>query len=347
MRNSPQPPPAISFWRALENGAVQCEWCPHACRLADGERGRCWTRICRSGTMQLDTWDAPASICIDPIEKKPLYHFYPGTSILSLGTLGCNLNCRFCQNRELSHPTPAIETSFRDRPRITPDEIVTLAKRKNIPAIALTYNEPLMWSDYAMAMARACSEAGIHCVAVTAGYINPNPRAEFFKHIAAANVDLKTFRDASYQHICGARLAPVLDTLEYIRHHTTCWLEVTTLLVPGWNDSAEEIDELTRWVAEHLGVDTPLHFSAFHPAAELLTTPPTPLQTLLRAREQAIHNGLQFVYLGNVNSPEGRNTHCARCGHELIDRSAYAAEPTGLTDAGACEKCGQKLPGRF
>jgi pyruvate formate lyase activating enzyme len=290
-----------------------------------------------------ETWGLPVAMQVDPIEKKPLNHFLPGSKILSLGTLGCNLACRFCQNWDLSHPDVARAASGSP---VLPEEVARAAVQGGIPSVAATYNEPVVWAEYAMDIADACHEKGIRMVAVTSGYIAAEARGEFFKKMDAANVDLKSFREEFYRKLCGAHLAPVLETLEHIRNETDCWLEVTTLLVPGINDSEAELGELTAWVAEHLGEGTPLHFSAFHPDGEMRNLPPTPVATLRRARERAKQNGLHHVYVGNVRGEEeATTTFCPDCGAPLIEREGFRAVRTGMDADGRCRTCGKVCEG--
>jgi len=290
-----------------------------------------------------ETWGWPVAMHVDPIEKKPLNHFLPGTPVLSLGTLGCNLSCRFCQNWELSHPEGGAVPA---RKPVLPEEVARVAVQEGIPSVAATYNEPAVWAEYAMDIADACHERDLRMVAVTSGYFSEESRVEFFRKMDAANVDLKSFRDDFYRKLCGARLAPVLETLEAIRNETGCWLEVTTLLIPGENDSEQEIDELTAWVAEHLGEGTPLHFSAFHPDGEMRNLPPTPVETLQRARKQAKENGLRHVYVGNVRGEEDATaTFCPDCGARLIDREGFAARKIAMDADGRCKTCGRMCEG--
>ncbi len=330
------------FWEAAENSAVRCVLCPHRCRLAVGARSRCFGRVNHGGTLMAETWGQPMALQVDPIEKKPLYHFLPGSRILSVGTLGCNLACQFCQNWELSHPTPRRQAT--GRPTL-PEEIVDMAVHNQLPAIAATYNEPAVWAEYALDIAAAAHARGIKMVAVTAGYFSPESRGEFFGQMDAANVDLKSLRDDFYRRYCGARLTPVLDTLLAIRQETSCWLELTTLLIPGLNDSDAELDELTKWVTENLGPDVPQHFSAFHPAGERQDLPSTPLATLRRAERVARANGLRHAYLGNVVAPDVATTRCASCGATLITRDGFAARSVGLDSGGSCRACGTPSPG--
>ena len=290
-----------------------------------------------------ETWGRPVAMQVDPIEKKPLYHFLPGSRILSLGTLGCNLACRFCQNWGLSHPRAETDPGGRE---VRPEEVALAAERGGISAVAAPYNEPAVWAEYALDVADACHAKGLRMVAVTAGYFSAESRLEFFRKMDAANVDLKSFRDDFYKRLCGARLAPVLETLEAIRKETDCWLEVTTLLIPGLNDSEAEIDELTAWIAEHLGEGTPLHFSAFHPDGEMRDGSPTPPATLRRARELARENGLRHVYVGNVRGEEDATaTFCPDCGARLIEREGFRAKILKLDADGRCQVCGRICEG--
>ena len=331
------------FWQAGENRAVQCTLCPHRCRIPDGVRSRCFGRVNRSGELMAETWGWPVAMQVDPIEKKPLNHFLPGSKILSLGTLGCNLSCRFCQNWDLSHPAGA--RSAPGTP-VLPEEVARAAVQGGIPAVAATYNEPTVWAEYALDIADACHAQGVRMAAVTSGYISPEAGRDFFRKMDAANVDLKSFREDFYKKLCGAHLAPVLETLQLIRAETDCWLEVTTLLIPEVNDSEAELDELTAWVAEHLGADTPLHFSAFHPDGEMRELPPTPAATLRRARELARENGLRHVYLGNVRGEEeGTTTFCPDCGAPLIEREGFRSVRTGMDADGRCRTCGTVCAG--
>jgi pyruvate formate lyase activating enzyme len=289
-----------------------------------------------------ETWGHPVAMQMDPIEKKPLHHFLPGSRILSLGTLGCNLACAFCQNWELSHPAGNGDA----RRLVTPEDVAQAAARGGLPSVAATYNEPAVWAEYAMDIADACHAQGLRMVAVTSGYFSAESRVEFFRKMDAANVDLKSFREDFYQRHCRARLQPVLETLEAIRTETDCWLEVTTLVIPGLNDSNEELDELTKWVAEHLGEGTPLHFSAFHPDGEMLEVPATPPATLLRARALARKNGLHHVYIGNIHGEEDATaTWCPSCGARLIERAGFRTQVTGLDAAGRCTTCGTAIDG--
>lgn len=331
------------YWQPAENQTVQCGLCPHHCRIPEGGRSRCYGRVNRGGILMAETYGRPVALQVDPIEKKPLHHFLPSTTVLSLGTLGCNLSCQFCQNWELSHPE---RVGMRAGEFLSPAAVAAAAVRHGIPSVAATYNEPAVWAEYAMDIADACHEHGVRMVAVTSGYFSAESRLDFFQKMDAANVDLKSFREDFYRRWCGARLAPVLETLEAIRRETRCWLEVTTLLIPGLNDSDEEIEELTTWVASRLGSATPLHFSAFHPDGAMLDRPPTPLETLRRARQRALRNGLWYVYEGNVRGErDAVATDCPGCHARLIERAGFHARRTGLDEDGRCQACGRACEG--
>ena len=331
------------WWHALEDGRLQCDLCPRDCRLHEGQRGACFVRQARDGAMILTTYGRSSGFCLDPVEKKPLNHFHPGTPILSFGTAGCNLACKFCQNWDIS--------KSRDMDRLmdaaSPAAIAAAALRLEAPAVAFTYNDPVIFAEYAMDTALACREAGIRSVAVTAGYIHAEPRKEFFALMDAANVDLKAFTEDFYVKLCGGHLQPVLDTLAHIHHLTDCWLEITTLLIPGHNDSDREIAQLAGWIERELGPEVPLHFSAYHPDWKFLEAPETPPATLSRARRIARDAGLHFVYTGNVHDTAGGTTDCPRCHAPLIVRDWYTLKQYRLTASGACPDCGHQLAGRF
>jgi pyruvate formate lyase activating enzyme len=331
------------FSRPLPDGRILCEVCPRACKIGVGQRGLCYVRQNLDGHMVLTTDGLSSGFCVDPIEKKPLYHFFPGSSVLSFGTAGCNLACAFCQNHEISK-SREVDTSAQKAP---PQAIARAAVELGCASVAFTYNDPAIFYEYAMDVAEACRARGVKTVAVTAGYMCPGPRAEFYRVIDAANVDLKAFTEGFYHRLAAAHLEPVLDTLRYLRRETDVWLEITTLLIPGENDSVEEIDALTRWIAQELGTDVPLHFSAFHPDFRMLDHPPTPKATLVRARAQARANGLKYVYLGNVRDRDGETTACGRCGATLIVRDGYELTAYRLDASGACPNCGAPLAGRF
>ena len=331
------------YWHALADGRIQCDLCPRDCRLHEGQRGACFVRQIVGGKMVLTTYGRSSGFCIDPIEKKPLNHFYPGSSVFSFGTAGCNLACKFCKNWDIS--------KSRDMDRLmdaaSPAEIARVACEHGCRSVAFTYNDPVIFAEYAIDTAVACHEKGIATVAVTAGYIHPEARRDFYAVMDAANVDLKAFTDDFYVHQCGAHLAPVLDTLAWLHHETEVWVEITTLLIPGLNDSEAEITALARWVATELGPEVPLHFTAFHPDYKLDQIPPTPPATLTRARQIARDAGLHYVYTGNVHDPEGGTTWCPGCGAKAIERDWYAILAYRLDANGACQACGHTIAGRY
>jgi pyruvate formate lyase activating enzyme len=331
------------YWHALANGRVQCDLCPRECTMHEGQRGLCFVRGCEDGRVKLFTYGRSSGFCVDPIEKKPLNHFLPGTSVLSFGTAGCNLACKFCQNWDMSKSREM--DTLADA--ASPAKLAHAARELGCASVAFTYNDPVIFHEYAIDVARACREQGVRTVAVTAGYIAAAPRAEFFRHMDAANVDLKSFSEDFYYRVCGAHLAPVLETLRYIRRETDTWLELTTLLIPGENDSDAELDALTGWVATELGPDVPLHFSAFHPDWKMSDRPHTPATTLTRARRIAKANGLRHVYTGNVHDAEGGSSYCHHCATLVIERDWYRIGRYHLDDAGRCRSCGAMLPGVF
>ena len=329
------------YWHKLDDGRIQCDLCPRFCALHEGQRGFCFVRACQDDQIVLTTYGRSSGFCIDPIEKKPLNHFLPGTPVLSFGTAGCNLGCKFCQNWDISK-SREIDTLAH---QASPDTIAAAAEQLGCRSVAFTYNDPLIFMEYAIDVARACHERGIKTVAVTAGEICPEPRAEFFAHMDAANVDLTGFTEAFYHDVCLSHLQPVLDTLVYLKHETDVWFELTTLLIPGKNDSDAGIDEMTRWVVKELGPEVPMHFTAFHPDFRMLDIPNTPPTTLSRARELARANGVRYAYTGNVHDAEGGSTRCYQCGNVLIGRNWYVLGEWNLTDAGQCSFCGTTCAG--
>jgi pyruvate formate lyase activating enzyme len=331
------------YWHVLDDGRVQCDVCPRACKLRDGQRGLCFVRGAEAGRIKLFSYGRSSGFCVDPIEKKPLNHFLPGTSVLSFGTAGCYLACKFCQNWDISK-SREMDTLADSA---SPEDLAEAAERLGCASIAFTYNDPVVFMEYAMDAADACRARGIKTVAVTAGYMCAEPRAEFYRHMDAANVDLKAFTEQFYYKICGGALAPVLETIEYLKAETSVWFEITTLLIPGENDSDAELDRLTRWVAENLGPDVPLHFTAFHPDWKMRDKPRTPPATLTLARRIALANGLHYVYTGNVHDRKGGSTYCPQCGTSVIERDWYELGRWQLTDTGACKNCGTQLPGVF
>lgn len=331
------------FWHPLDDGRIQCDLCPRFCKLHEDQRGLCFVRQNVGQQLVLTTYGRSSGFAVDPIEKKPLNHFYPGTPVLSFGTAGCNLACKFCQNSDISK-SREMDTLME---RASPNEIARRAQQLACPSVAFTYNDPVIFHEYAVDTAQACHALGIYTVAVTAGYITPEAGAEFFAHMDAANIDLKAFSEAFYYQLTGSHLAPVLETLRYVYHHTDVWLEITTLLIPGHNDSDAEIEALTAWIAKNLACDVPLHFSAFHPAWKMPTPARTPLSTLLRARAIALQQGLKHVYVGNVHDKTAASTYCSNCGHLLIGRDWYALSEWNLSPQGSCLQCGTRCAGRF
>ena len=331
------------WWHRLENGKVQCDLCPRHCRLSPGQRGFCFIREERDGGIVLNSYGRASGFCIDPIEKKPLNHFFPGSSILSFGTAGCNLGCKFCQNWDISKA----RENDRLQDRADPESVAHAAQRHACRSIAFTYNDPVIFAEYAIDCAKAAHDCGVQTVAVSAGYITPAARADFFQHIDAANIDLKAFTPEFYKRLCFAEIKPVLDTLVWLKKETKVWIEVTTLLIPGQNDSTDEIQRLADWFLENLGPETPLHFTAFHPDFKMTSLPRTPASTLKRARNIAKTAGLKHVYTGNVHDAESQSTYCAGCRQLLVERDWYQLGQWNLGKAGECLNCGAKLAGRF
>jgi pyruvate formate lyase activating enzyme len=331
------------WWHALADGRIQCDLCPRDCRLHEGQRGLCFVRQRVGDAMVLTTYGRSSGFCIDPIEKKPLNHFHPGSSVFSFGTAGCNLACKFCQNWDIS------KSREMDRlmDQASPERIAEVAAETGCRSVAFTYNDPVIFAEYAMDVADACHARGLATVAVTAGYIHAEPRRAFYALMDAANIDLKGFTEAFYFQQTGAHLAPVLETLEYVKHETNCWLEITTLLIPGHNDSDTELQAESRWVMDHLGPDVPLHFTAFHPDYKMTEVPPTPAATLTRARRIARDAGLQYVYTGNVHDRDGGTTFCPGCSARLIERDWHAVLHSALDERGNCPHCGTVIAGRF
>lgn len=331
------------YWHQLKDGRIQCDVCPRYCTLQEGQQGLCFVRARRQNRMVLTTYGRSSGFCVDPIEKKPLNHFLPGTSVLSFGTAGCNLSCKFCQNWDMS--TSREMDTLADE--ASPETIARAAAKLGCRSVAYTYNDPVIFHEYAIDVAQACREQGIKSVAVTAGYVCDEPREEFYRYMDAANVDLKGFTERFYRQVCGGSLQPVLDTLRYIKHHTNVWLEITTLVIPGENDSEAEIERLTRWVMEHLGPDVPIHFSAFHPDYKMLDKPITSPATLAMARKIAMKNGIRYVYTGNVRDEEGGSTYCHHCHGKLIGRDRYEVNEWNVTEDGACRFCHESCAGLF
>jgi len=331
------------YWHTLENGKIQCDLCPRFCRLGEGQRGMCFVRQCQENQMVLTTYGRSSGFCVDPIEKKPLNHFYPGTPVLSFGTAGCNLACKFCQNWDISK-SQEMDTLADSA---SPETIARAARALNCTSVAFTYNDPVIFLEYAVDVAKACHALGIKTVAVTAGEICKEPAVELFREMDAANVDLKAFSERFYTQLCGGHLQPVLDTLVYLKKETNVWFEITNLIIPGENDSDSEIEAMCQWIVANLGPEVPLHFSAFHPDWKMLDHPPTPPETLVRVRKIAIANGIRYAYTGNIHDIAGGTTFCHHCGIALIVRDWYQLLDWHLDNSGNCTYCGTPCAGAF
>ena len=331
------------YWHPIADGRIQCDLCPRDCKLHEGQRGACFVRMRQDDQMLLTTYGRSSGFCIDPIEKKPLNHFYPGSSVLSFGTAGCNLACKFCQNWDISKSRDM--DSLMDQ--ASPEAIAIAAQVRGCKSVAFTYNDPVIFAEYAMDVADACHARGIQTVAVTAGYMHALPRRDFYAKMDAANVDLKAFTEDFYFRTTGSHLQPVLDTLLYLRHETQVWFEITTLLIPGHNDSDAEISALSQWVMRELGPDVPLHFSAFHPDYKMPDVPATRMESLVGARQIALQAGLHHVYTGNVHDQEGGTTVCTECKTPLVVRDWYQIKQYQLNRQGHCPTCGAAPAGRF
>lgn len=331
------------YSRPLADGRLECTLCPRLCKLNDGQRGFCFVRRRDGDAITLTTYGRSSGFCIDPIEKKPLSHFLPGTPVLSFGTAGCNLACSFCQNHEISK-SREMDTLAADA---APEAVAQAAVAAGCRSVAFTYNDPVIFLEYALDVAAACRAHAIRSVAVTAGYISPEPRAEFFAAMDAANVDLKAFTEDFYRRHTRSRLEDVKDTLRYLVHQTNVWTEITTLLIPGENDSDAEIAALSRWIVTDLDPGVPLHFSAFHPDHRMQDRPRTPPATLARARSIAINAGLRHVYVGNVHDLQRQSTYCTGCGTRVIERDWHLITGYRLDAAGHCTACGTTMAGVF
>jgi pyruvate formate lyase activating enzyme len=334
------------FFSTQPDGRIQCDLCPRHCRMHEGQRGFCFVREVRDGALALSSYGRASGFCFDPIEKKPLNHFYPGTSVLSFGTAGCNLGCRFCQNWDISKARAADKLTDS----ASPEGVAHAARQGGAHSIAFTYNDPVIFAEYAIDCAEAAHAEGLKTVAVSAGYITEQARARFFAPMDAANIDLKAFSEQFYEKLCFAQLGPVLDTLLFLKQETKVWLEITTLLIPGHNDSEAEVARLSEWVAANLGPLTPLHFTAFHPDFKLLDAAHTPATTLQRARDRALQAGLKHVYTGNIHDAAGQSTYCAGCGTRIIERDGYSIGRFELdvsASNASCRRCGTHVEGHF
>lgn len=334
---------ATHYWHKLDDGRIQCDLCPRFCKLHEGQRGLCFVRQNLDNQIVMTSYGRSSGFAIDPIEKKPLNHFLPGTPILSFGTAGCNLACKFCQNWDISK-SREMDTLMS---KAAPDEIARAAKAHGCSSVAYTYNDPVIFHEYAIDTAQACRELGLKSVAVTAGYVCAEPRVEFYRWMDAANVDLKAFSEDFYHKITGGHLQPVLETLLYLKHETQVWFELTTLLIPGENDAEAELEAMTQWVVEKLGPDVPMHFMAFHPDWKMMDKPHTPTSTLLKARNIARKNGVRYAYVGNVHDKAAESTYCHRCGELLIGRDWYVLSDWNLDAKGQCRFCGTACAGLF
>ncbi len=328
-------------WWHWEGDRVACTLCPRACKVGAGQRGFCFSRKATEEGMALTDYGRSSGFCLDPVESSPLYHFYPGARVLAFGTAGCNLACRYCQNWDIARA----ESETRLLDEASPERIAEAARRLGCKSIAFGFNDPVLWAEYALDVAAAAHEQGVLAFAKTAGYITDAARAEFFGGLDAASVDLKGFTEDFYRKICGGRLGPVKDTLVYLARETGVWLEVSTLLIPGENDSDAELHALCAWMREALGPDVPLHFSAYTPDYKL-HIPATPAAVVSRARQIGLEEGIRFVYAGNVPTVQGRRTSCPDCGAALISRTGNRITGWGLRE-GRCGACASPIPGRF
>ena len=332
---------AAAFWKPLGDQIVQCLLCPHRCKINDGKLGICGVRKNEQGKLYTLIYGSCSSLAADPIEKKPLYHFYPGTKAYSLGTVGCNFKCLHCQNYDISTAGPDFPY-IRD---ITPEQVVALAREHDCEGIAWTYNEPTIWHEFSLDASKLAKKAGLYTVYVSNGYINEEPLKEISQYLDAINVDVKAFHDEFYKRICKARLEPVLSTCERAKE-LDIHVEVTYLVIPGMNDSLDEVKNFCKWILEKLGPDTPVHFSRFHPDHNMTNVSATPIETLLKIHDLAKEIGLLYVYLGNVPPGSYENTYCPKCGNLCIEREGYSTRLTGLKD-GTCAKCGANISVRF
>lgn len=344
--SSSDSPNSVSYpgrwWHKTEDGRLMCDLCPRACVMKDGDRGFCFVRKNEGDRMVLTTYGRSTGFCVDPIEKKPLNHFLPGSSVLSFGTAGCNLGCQFCQNWSISKSREIEMLSEK----ASPERIADAALKLGCKSVAFTYNDPVIWAEYAIDTAKACRERGIKAVAVTAGFITPEARPEFYSVMDAANVDLKAFTEGFYKQLTLSHLEPVLDTLRWLKHESNVWFEITNLIIPEENDSPDEIARMSEWIVKNLGTDVPVHFTAFHPDFRLQNRPGTPSETLVRAREQALAAGIQYVYTGNVFGKDTQSTYCHACKKVVIEREWYEISKYHIKND-RCGHCQEKIPGVF
>lgn len=330
------------WWEVKDNGKILCTLCPRYCTIGEGQKGFCFIRENINGKLYSIGYGRPTGFAVDPIEKKPLSHFYPGTDILSFGTAGCNLGCKFCQNWTTS------KSKYDDLRSVeaSPEDVIKIAKKYKTPSIAFTYNDPTIFGEYVIDISKLAREEGINSVMVTAGYIDKEARKDVYKYIDAANVDLKAFTEQFYHKITFSHLNDILDTLYWLKHETEIWFEITTLLIPDENDSPEEIQQMCDWILENLGDQVPIHFTAFHPDFKMLDKTRTPTSTLNMARNIALNSGIKYVYVGNIHNLEGQTTYCQNCKEPLIIRDWHSVIDIKLKD-GKCWKCNTKIAGRF
>lgn len=334
---------STDYWTETDDGKIQCNVCPRHCSLNEGQRGMCFVRKREGDEIVLTTYGRSSGFCIDPIEKKPLNHFLPGSPVLSFGTAGCNLACKFCQNWDISK-SREIHT-LADR--ADPETIADAAEAYGCRSIAFTYNDPVIFLEYATDIAKVCQKRGIEAVAVTAGYVNEKPRRAFFEHMDAANIDLKGFTESFYKKLAAGDLEPVLETLEYLEHDTDIWYELTNLVIPDENDSTEELEQMCDWIVEHLGTHVPIHFTAFHPDYRMKDKNRTPPETLRRARRIALDAGLRYAYTGNIFDADTGSTYCHNCSERLIEREWHELGEYNLDADGNCRFCGARCAGVF
>jgi pyruvate formate lyase activating enzyme len=332
------------YWEPAAGGRVLCTLCPRDCKIPEGKEGFCFIRRNVGGRLVTSGWGTTTGFAVDPIEKKPLNHYRPGSPVLSFGTAGCNLGCRFCQNWDISK---ARRDEALSEQTWTPARVVDLAVRSGTPGLAFTYNDPTIWAEYAIDVAKEAHARGLFTVFVTNGYIGRQAREDVYRHMDAANVDLKAFTERFYAHETLSHLEPVKETLEWLARETKVWVEVTNLVIPGLNDAEDETRALADWVVARMGPDVPVHFTAFHPDYKMLDRPPTPAATLTRARAIARAAGLRHVYTGNVHDPDGQTTFCPRCGGRVIERDWFAVRNVALAPGGACARCGERIAGVF
>ena len=332
----------MKYQNILQNGKVQCTICPRNCILSDGQEGFCHVRKNINQNIELLTYGYNTGLAIDPVEKKPLYHFYPSSPILSFGTLGCNMGCLFCQNWDISKS----KANPQNLNKTPPQEVVDIAKKYKCKSVAFTYNDPIIFFEYAIDTAKLCRENNIKTVVVTSGFINEEPAKEFFEYMDGANIDLKGFSQRFYGKNCLAKLQPVLDTIKYAVNETNCHIELTTMLIEGENDSSEEIQAECEWILENLGDNVPIHFSAFFPHFKFEDRKATSFEALIKAYNIAKTVGLKYVYTGNLSNIETSTTYRKNCGEPIIIRSGYQILEYHLENS-ECEYCSAICDGRF